>query len=174
MDPRVLFQLLVVFVPLSVMSVGGGQAVVADIHRQVVAGLGWVSDGQFVDLFAVSRMAPGPGSLLAALVGWRVSGWLGAVVASLAFFGPSSLMFYALARFWTVRPRSRLMAAVEEGLAPVSSGLVLATTFVLLSSAEGGLLAWAVALASTAALVAGVLGPFPLLGLGAVIFLAVG
>lgn len=174
MDPRLLFQLMVVFVPLSMMSVGGGQAVVADIHRQVVGDLGWMTDGQFVDLFAVSRMAPGPGSLIAALVGWRVSGWSGALVASLAFFGPSAGLFFVLARFWTVRPRSRLMAAVEEGLAPISSGLVLATTFVLLSSAEGGVLAWIVALLSTVALVAGVAGPFVLLGCGAAAFLVLG
>ncbi|MDR3494757.1 MAG: chromate transporter [Ancalomicrobiaceae bacterium] len=174
MDLNTFLRLLAVFVPLSLLSVGGGQAVVADIHRQVVTDLGWMTDGQFVDLFAVSRMAPGPGSLLAALVGWRVSGWTGALVASLAFFGPSSLLFFALARFWTIHPRSRLMQAVEQGLAPVSSGLVLATIFVLLASADGGWLAWVVALMSTLALVNNLLGPFALLGLGAAVFLVLG
>ncbi|MDR3374643.1 MAG: chromate transporter [Ancalomicrobiaceae bacterium] len=174
MDVQTFLRLLAVFVPLSLLSVGGGQAVVADIHRQVVAGLGWMTDGQFVDLFAVSRMAPGPGSLLASLVGWRVSGWSGAVIASLAFFGPSSLVFFALAHFWTVHPRSRLMQAVEEGLAPVSAGLMLATIFVLLASADGGILAWAVALVSTLALVTNRAGPFALLGLGAAVFLVLG
>lgn len=173
-DLALLGRLVLVFAPLSLLSVGGGQAVIVDIHRQAVGVFGWMSDGQFVDLFAVSRMAPGPGSLIASLVGWRVAGWLGAVVAGIAFFLPSSLAFYALARFWRLHPNSRRLKAIEEGLAPVSSGLVLATTFALLSSAEGGILAWAVALGATVALIADLLPPFALLGIGAVVFLVAG
>ncbi len=57
--------LLAVFAPLSLLTIGGGQSVVADIQRQVVDVHHWMTAREFVDLFAISRMTPGPGSLLA-------------------------------------------------------------------------------------------------------------
>ena len=92
MDENIYWQLILVFLPLSLVAVGGGQSVVAGINAQVVEIHHWVSQRQFVDLFAISRAAPGPGSLLATLIGWRVGGLGGAVASSLAFFLPTSLL----------------------------------------------------------------------------------
>lgn len=166
-----LVQLLLVFVPLSFLSVGGGQSVIADMHRQSVAVYGWMNDAQFLNLFALSRLAPGPGSLLAALIGWHVQGWTGAVVAAIGIFVPSSLLVYGLARLWARYRGAPWQRAVEAGLAPVAAGMILATSCVLLQSTEGGWLAWAVALASTAILLFTPMNPFILLGGGALAFL---
>jgi chromate transporter len=173
MDPARLLALFLVFAPLSLLSVGGGQGVVADIQRQTVHVHGWMNDAAFVDLFALSRLAPGPGSLLATLIGWRVAGWAGALIASIGIFGPSSLLVFGLARLWERRRGARWQLAVEQGLAPVAAGMILAAGVVLLRSAEGGWLAWAVALGSTLALLFTRLSPFLLLGAGAAIFLGV-
>lgn len=171
MDEHPLWHLLVVFLPLSFLSVGGGQSVIADIHRQSVGVYQWMSDPQFLNLFALSRMAPGPGSLLAALVGWQVAGWAGALVAAVAIFAPSSFLVYGLARLWARTRGARWQVAVERGLAPVAAGMILAAVFVLLSSTEGGWLAWAVALGSGAVLLATRVSPFLPLGVGAAVFL---
>jgi chromate transporter len=174
MNRSLLGDLVVLFAPLSLMSVGGGQTVVSDIHRQVVDGAQWMSDGRFLELFAVSRMAPGPGALLASLVGWDVDGWAGALVATLAFFLPSSLLFFAVARLWSRHRDAPALKALEAGLAPVSAGLVLASAFVLLAAAPGGVLAWIVAFGATLALVTTAVSPFVLLAGGAAVFLLFG
>ena len=69
-----LIALAVVFAPLSLLSFGGGNAVIADIAQQAIAVQGWTSEREFADLFALSRAAPGPGSMLAALIGWKAAG----------------------------------------------------------------------------------------------------
>jgi chromate transporter len=166
-----LAELVVLFAPLSLMSVGGGQTVVSDIHRQVVDAAQWMSDGRFLELFAVSRMAPGPGALLASLVGWDVAGWAGAIVATLAFFLPSSLAFFFVARLWSRHRDATVLKIVEEGLAPVSAGLVLASAFVLIASTPGGVLAWIVAFGATLALATTTVSPLLLLAAGAAVFL---
>ena len=56
----ILWSLLALFVPLSLVSVGGGQTLVAGIHHQVVDVRHWLTEQQFVDAFAISRMRPGP------------------------------------------------------------------------------------------------------------------
>ena len=164
--------LLAVFVPLSLVSVGGGQAVVAGIHHQVVDHHHWLTQGQFVADFGISRMAPGPGSLLVTLIGWQVAGWWGALVASVGIFAPTSVLVYGLASLWRRYRGARWQRALEAGLRPVAAGMILAAGFVLLRTLEGGWAARGVALASTAALVATRINPILLMALGALAFVA--
>lgn len=49
--------------------IGGGQAIIADLQRQVADVHHWMTAPPFVNDFAIARMAPGPGSLLATLIG---------------------------------------------------------------------------------------------------------
>jgi chromate transporter len=151
-NDNVLTRLLLYFGPLSLMTVGGGQAVVADIHHHVVESYGWFSEAEFLNLYAISRITPGPGTLLVTLIGWKVGGLVGAVAASVAIFLPSSLLVYGLARLWGRFRGAPWQLAIERGLAPIAAGMVLTTAFILLRAAEGGWLAWLVAGASAVAL----------------------
>lgn len=142
--------LLLVFAPLSLMSVGGGQAVLADMQTLVV-GNGWLTQKEFLDSYAIARLAPGPNSLLVTLIGWKMTGWIGALIASIAIFLPSSLLIYSFINVWTRFRGAAWQTAVERGLGPIAAGLILASSLVLLKEAEGGWLAWCLA-ASTCAL----------------------
>ena len=170
MKERVWLDLAQVFVPLSFLTIGGGQSVVTDIHRQTVSGYAWMSDAQFMELFALSRLSPGPGSLLVTLIGWKAGGWVGALVASASIFVPSSLLVYALARLWGRHREAKWPRMIETGLAPIAAGMVLAAAFTVLKVADGGPLAWGVAALSAVALLATEISPFLLLGCGALVF----
>lgn len=148
MRSDVALALLAVFVPFSLVSIGGGTSVLAGIHDQAVNVHHWVTSREFVDLFAISRAAPGPGSMLATLIGWHIGGLLGALVATLALFLPSSMLCYGVALVWR-RYRGRPWhTALEEGLAPIGIGLVLAGVLAIMRIGSGGVLSWAVALGS--------------------------
>ena len=147
---RQLLGLAIVFVPLSLFSIGGGASLVAEIEHQAVAVHGWTTPRQFADLFAISRAAPGPGTMLSALVGWNAAGLAGAVTASVALYLPSSLLVYAAARLWGRRRGARWHGAVERGLAPIAAGLVLAGGVTVLRVTPGGAAVAAAALVATA------------------------
>ena len=149
-DP--LLAILAVFVPFSLVSVGGGTSILAGMQHESVDVHHWVSAREFVELFAISRAAPGPGLMLATLIGWKVSGWIGAIVATLAIFVPSSLLCYAVALVWRRYRGRRWHRALEEGLTPVGIGLVLAGAVSVLRVSGGGALAWLLALATAALL----------------------
>ncbi len=169
MRAQALLALLAVFAPLSLATIGGGQSVLSEIHRQVVVEHGWLDEQGFLTLFALSRLTPGPGSLLVTLIGWSVADWAGALVASAAIFAPSSLLLYGLARVWARHRGARWQVAVERGLAPVAAGLILAALTVL-EAARGGAAAWVVAGLSTALLSLTRVSPFLLLAAGAAAF----
>lgn len=169
----VLLQLMRVFAPLSFLTIGGGQSIIPEIHRQSVEIHGWLSNQEFLDLFALSRLTPGPKSLLVTLVGWKAAGWAGALAASVAIFLPSALLIYYLATIWKRYEGTRLIRAVETGLRPIAAGMILASSATILQAAQGGLWAWAVALLSAILLLRSPISPFVWLALGGIIFLII-
>jgi chromate transporter len=170
-DSKTFLALLLVFAPLSLVSIGGGASVLAEMQHQSVVVHGWVTQHEFAELFAISRVAPGPGALLATLIGWQAAGWLGVLVVSLSYFLPSSVVVYVAAHFWNRWRGSALHAAVEEGFAPISAGLILAGAFAVLDTGGSGLLPWGTALGvAVGRFWRPNLHPLILLGLGTAVF----
>jgi len=84
----VLLQLTLLFGGLSLLAFGGGTAVLPDMQRAAVDTYHWMTAPEFLAFFAISRAAPGPGSLIVVLIGQKVAGLVGATVALVAMFGP--------------------------------------------------------------------------------------
>jgi chromate transporter len=164
---RLLGQLVAVFAPLSLATVGGGQAIVADIQRQVVDVHGWMTHAQFAADFAISRMAPGPGSLLVTLIGWQVAGAWGAVAATLALLMPTGILIYGVTHVWARYKGAPWQLALERGLRPIAAGMILAAGWVLLKSLNGGVPAKLISVASLGLLLRTRINPLLLLALGA-------
>jgi chromate transporter len=160
-----------VFAPLSLVSFGGGNATLADIAQQSIAVHHWTSAREFNDLFALSRAAPGPGSMLAAMIGWKAAGIPGAFVAIIAFYLPSATLTYTASRLWGRWRGSRWHTAVERGMAPVAAGLFLSGGIAVLRASPSGWPEWVAAGAATALLLRWPkLHPVPLLLGGAALF----
>ncbi len=102
-------------VPISLLSFGGSNAVIADIEHQTVAVHQWMTGREFADFFALTRAAPGPGSMLTALIGWKVAGLAGALVATIGYYLPAAVLVYALARLWGRWRGRRWHGAIERG-----------------------------------------------------------
>ena len=72
-----LLQILVTFGILSLVAVGGANAVLPEMHRQLVDLHGWLDDATFAQLYALAQAAPGPNILVASVMGWRIGSWGG-------------------------------------------------------------------------------------------------
>ncbi|SNS97242.1 chromate transporter [Noviherbaspirillum humi] len=145
-----LWRLFLVFAPLSLLSIGGGQAIIADIQHQTVNVQHWFSAQQFADMFAISRATPGPNTLIASLIGWQLGGVPGVVVATLAMYLPSSTLFVFATSFWHRHPDSPWRKAIERGLAPIAVGLIFAGAVTILQAVHLSLLGWATTAIATA------------------------
>jgi chromate transporter len=123
---------------LSLLAVGGVSAVLPEMHRQTVDVHRWMTTGEFRDLYVIAQAAPGPNALVVSLIGWRVAGLAGALVATVAMCGPSCLLTYFATRAWQHFRVERWRRAVETGLAPITVGLVLATGYLLATASDAG------------------------------------
>ena len=135
-----LIGLAAVLVPFSLISIGGGVGVLSGIQHEIVDVRGWISAQDFVQLFTISRASLGPGTMIATLIGWQISGWLGAVVATLAFFLPSSLLCYGVFRLSNAHREKAWHRALREGLAPIGTGLVISSVIAILQLSGSGIL----------------------------------
>jgi chromate transporter len=158
-----------IFGELSLLAVGGGNTVLPEMQRQVVDVHHWMTSADFAALFALAQASPGPNMLVATLIGWRVAGLGGALVATFGLILPSSVLSYAVGDLWT-RFRDRAWRRrVQAGISPVTVGLIMAAAIMLseATSRSAGhiLLTLAVAVAATMTR----LNPLWLLGAAAVL-----
>ncbi|MEX0841971.1 MAG: chromate transporter [Xanthobacteraceae bacterium] len=143
-DLGTLFSIAIHFGLLSLFAVGGGNSVIPEIHRHAVEVAHWMSDRQFADIFAISQAAPGPNFLITTLIGYHVAGLPGAVVATVAMCGPSSVLAYYVSGTWERFKYARWRIATQNGLIPVSVGLIGATGIIVTQAADHTVLAYAV------------------------------
>jgi chromate transporter len=135
-DGTTLLTLLLHFGLLSIAAVGGGNSAIPEIHRQAVEVSGWLTDREFADIFAISNAAPGPNFLISTLIGYHVAGPLGALVATFAMCGPSSVLAYYVSGTWEKFKYARWRIAIQAGLIPVSVGLIGAAGIIVALAAD--------------------------------------
>ena len=132
------------FGSLSLLSIGGGNAVLPEMHLEAVSGHHWLTNSQFADIFSISQAAPGPSILIVALVGYAaglgvagvVGGIIGGVIATIAMVVPAAILMYLTTVSWQKAQKSKLRQAVEKGFAPLTVGLILATSLVMSRAAD--------------------------------------
>jgi len=137
---------------LSLLAVGGAVTVLPEMHRSVVEVHGWMSGAQFAELFALAQASPGPNILVVSLIGWKVAGIAGALVATAAVCGPSCLLTFAVSKIWLRFGDAPWRKPVENGLVPVTVGLMLAGGYLITRSADDSIVAFAIT-GATAAIV---------------------
>jgi chromate transporter len=147
-----LIALILICAPLSLVAIGGAASIYAPLQQQVVDVQQWLSGKEYLELFAIARVTPGPGSMLTTLIGWRVAGLAGALVATIALYLPCSLLCFAAAHTWKRYRGSHWHTAIETGLRPIAAGLMIAGGVMILRIDESGPLAWGTAIAATALL----------------------
>jgi chromate transporter len=142
--------LIRVFAYLSLLTVGGGMAAFPELKTLTVEVHKWLTFPQLIHLYSVGQMAPGPNMMMIVAIGqWAAGGLLGALIVLIAFFGPTAVLAFIVARGWKKLEKWPWRTSIQEGLAPVSIGLLLAGCFTMAKGAITGV--------ETAAIAVGVL-----------------
>ena len=137
MNSRLLLQIAGIFGSLSLISIGGANVLIPEIHRQVVETHAWLDSAAFARLFAISQAAPGPNIMLASIIGWHLAGLQGLLVATIAILTPPGIIALFAGR--GIRRWSE-----TRGLQVLTTGLMLASGVVATRAAHGGLAGYAI------------------------------
>ena len=132
----IIVTILVQFGILSLLAFGGANAILPELHRMVVETNHWMSGTTFAHLFAISQATPGPNIIIVTLIGWHLAGLSGALAATLAVCGPSSILIYVFINAWEKIKGSRWRSIIQTGVAPLAVGLVLSSGCIITRAAD--------------------------------------
>ena len=133
---------------MSLFAIGGANSAVPEMQRVAVEVEGWMTARQFSDIFAIAQVTPGPNVIIVTLIGYHVAGLVGALVATLAMCGPTSLFAFYVGRIWERFKDAPWRGAIQAGLLPISIGLIAASAVVVASATAHNFVAVATSLAT--------------------------
>jgi len=123
-----LIHLALTFALLSVLAVGGGTAVLPEMQI-ILAHQFDIDHTQFVHIYSIGQLAPGPNMLMVLAIGYQIAGLIGAGVVLLSFFLPSSVLCFYVGRIWNRFGESPWRRSIQNALEPISIGLMSSGVF---------------------------------------------
>lgn len=118
-----LIHLALTFALLSILAVGGGTAVLPEMQTLLAQQFS-IDHTQFVHIYSIGQLAPGPNMLMVLVIGYQIAGLIGAGVVLLSFFLPSSLMCFYMGRLWNRFGENPWRRSIQNALEPISIGLM--------------------------------------------------
>jgi chromate transporter len=168
-DDGPILPLFLYLVLISLIAVGGINGALPDLHRFIVDENGWLTDRQFTAYFALAQAAPGPNFLFATVIGWHVAGLGGALLATFAVCGPTSLIAFVAAYAMRSHYDTPVFRMVRRSLVPVTLGLVAASGYFLTQASATSWQSYVVTAAATAVLLVTRINPLWVLAAGGVL-----
>jgi chromate transporter len=163
----ILVELGLYFAVLSCIAFGGIPSVIPEMQRIVVDVKGWTSAEEFIRLFAIAQAAPGPNILFSSLVGWKVAGLGGALVALGSMCGPAAVISWVVSDLWEKYKLAPWRIALQRAIAPLVVALIFSGGFVLATpGATPDWRLWLIAASSCTAMLATKVNPLWFLAAG--------
>lgn len=132
------------FFKIGLLGFGGGYAMLSMIQAEVVSNHGWMTNGEFTDIVAISQSTPGPiGINSATYVGYTsvvnagyssLWGALGSLIATFAVVLPSLILMLAISRFFMKYKNHPAVEHTFMGLRPAVVGLLAAAALLLMNA----------------------------------------
>ena len=113
------------FLIIGATSFGG---VVPYLRGSLVTKRHWIDDKEFVEMLSISQSLPGLNATnMAILVGEKLRGWIGSIMAILGICLPSAALMYAVGEFYRLHGDHVWVTAALKGVAAAAVGLLLST-----------------------------------------------
>ncbi len=130
-----LLHLFSLFGGMSLMLFGGGFVFIPMIQETVVGNLQWITAEEFSTALAIGQVTPGPILVSATVIGFRLHGLAGALVATVGIFLPPSLLMIMASQALETIKGSPAVQASLRGIRAAITGLVFAASVTVMKTA---------------------------------------
>jgi chromate transporter len=125
-------ELAKIFIAVGTQSVGGGTSVLLLLRRFLVERERRISEREFTEAWALCQLSPGIHLIaLAGLLGQRIAGWRGVIVAVSGMMVPATIITVVMTAAYGVIADEPLARAALAGIAPATGGMTLGLAVVL-------------------------------------------
>lgn len=122
---NVLLKIAIMFSGISLTLFGGGYVMIPIMQTLFVNDMGWLTQQEFLDAIALSQSTPGPILVSATFIGYKVYGFVGAIVATVAIFAPSAVLKILVAKAYLQVKDHSLAKNILSGVKAVVIGLIV-------------------------------------------------
>jgi len=117
---------------ISTFTFGGGFVIITFMKKKFVDALHWIDENEMLDLAALAQSAPGAIAVNAAiLVGWRISGFSGMIVAILGTIIPPMLVLSIISFFYAAFAKNIYVSLVLKGMQAGVAAVILDVVYEL-------------------------------------------
>lgn len=129
---KIYLDIFIAFLRCGIFGFGGGQATIPLVQEEVVGNFKWLTIQEFTDALALGNSLPGPiTTKMAALVGYKVGGYLGSVVALAGMVIPSAVAIVLLINIYMRFKDARWLKGMMKGVRPVVVILITNVVFMM-------------------------------------------
>ena len=133
-------ELAIGFARTGVTGYGGGPSTIPLIEYEAVKKYKWMNEQEFVEILALANTLPGPiATKMAAYIGYKVKGYLGAAVAILTHILPSIIAMIALLGVLYSYKESPIVSGMVQGVTPVIGFMLLEMAYRFFQNGRKGL-----------------------------------
>ena len=109
--------LFLTMLKIGLFTFGGGYAMIVLLENEFVAKKKWIEKDEFLDVAAIAESTPGPIAINAATyIGYKNSGVIGSIIATLGICIPSFVIIYAISLFLDAFLSLTLVAYAFKGI----------------------------------------------------------
>jgi len=138
---------LILFVVNS-LTIGGGFMMLPVLHKEFVEKYHWITNQEFLDAIAIGQITPGPLTVMNAVIGYKISGLTGAVLAMVSSYLPCIIIVTLACRYYFHYKESVLVNSSFRGIKPAVIGLLAAVAIPLGSTSIVDLITFSIAVIS--------------------------
>ena len=127
---KVLIKLFVSTLYLSAFTFGGGYVIVTLMKKKFVDEYHWIEDGEMLDLVAIAQSSPGAIAVNGAIVvGYKLAGLLGALVATIATVIPPFVIISLISVFYNAFRTNFVVSEILEGMQAGVGAVIASVVF---------------------------------------------
>lgn len=113
----ILWTLFLTMLRIGAFTFGGGYAMIALLQDEFVEKKKWIDKDEFLDLVAIAESTPGPIAINSSTyIGYRMGGFIGAVVSTIAMCIPSFVIIYLISLFFDAFLQLEIVANAFRGI----------------------------------------------------------
>ena len=130
------FHLARIFSNISLTLFGGGYVFIPYLDKIIVEQLGWLTQREFIDSIAMGQITPGPILITSTFIGYKINGIVGAFIATISIFLPSSVIIIFFSRVYYFFKKNAFFKIVIKGFKIGIIGLICYAGYIIMFREE--------------------------------------
>lgn len=122
----VLLQLCWLLFVINALTIGGGFVMLPMLQKEFVERHHWLTNQEFLDAIAIGQITPGPLTVMNAVIGYKISGLIGAILAMVSSYMPCIIIVTIVAKYYYDYRESIIVQSGFKGIKPAVIGLLAA------------------------------------------------